>query len=174
MNQEQLLHEIQIQRDCGASHLVVFDRSEEKSWQEDLAEKTLHAGILSWNGVVFYRKNRKSAEQQAISIDEVDRSLKPVDSAEKAVRILTYLLNRDMAYGDELIPETKANEFAHHFIALFDHETARYFSNSGWDEHSPFGTGMSYWTDLTDATFNSGIIVIDKNTIGVAWFEDED
>ena len=84
----------------------------------------------------------------------------------KAQKGLVNVLNRDLAYNEEVMPLDKASEIANKFLCLFDRKNSNYFSNWRLSGHS--------WDPLTEATFDTGIIVLDNNRIGILWFEDED
>lgn len=84
-----------------------------------------------------------------------------------------------MAYEAELMPFDKANKFANEFCSLFS-EQAFFLSNSSWKTNRNYDISdnsklnFESWTPLTEATFDSGIIVCDIDKVGIAWFEDED
>lgn len=169
-----LLKHIEEKRDCGTVHLLAFDRQHNLSWEESIIEKSKIIPFFSWNSIWFYRKNKKGILEQPVSIDEVrDKKLfKEINDRASAVAILTQLLHKDMAYGSEIMPIEDARNLASNFISLFDPES-KYYSNSTWNKNE-YGKNISGWNPLTEATFDSGIIVVDKNKIGIAWFEDED
>jgi hypothetical protein len=100
-------------------------------------------------------------------IDEVD-----------ARRLMCVALRRDLAYGAELMSEARAAELADRFIADFGAD-ARYCTNGSWhlppvvahDGRSGHGPG---WIPATDATFDTGVLVIGAVRSGCFWVEDED
>lgn len=174
MNINELLAIIEEKRDCGVVHVLVFDRQRDLSWEEAIIEKSKEIPFFSWNSIWFYRKNKKGIEEQPVSIDEVrDKKLfKEITDSASAVAILSQLLHKDMAYGSEIMPLEEARNLASGFISLFD-ATSNYYSNSTWHQHES-GGNIRAWAPLTEATFDSGIIVVDNHKIGIAWFEDED
>ena len=93
---------------------------------------------------------------------------------EDAKLTLTHLLHKDMAYEHEIMPLAQASILAAEFLAEFSSEEARYFTNSDWPAWlaNP-GSGRS-WAPATDATFDSGILIITPTRVGCAWFMDED
>ena len=95
---------------------------------------------------------------------------------ERARHILSKLLHRNMAYGDERMDSSLASEVAKTFLDTFP-DDASFFTNGTWDEE-PQTTGATtfgpQWSPATSATFDGGIIVCSKTKIGIFWIEDED
>lgn len=179
MSPNQLFEEIYRKCDCRNIHLFLFDRPADRSWELVLAEETLKTAIFSWDAIISYRKNKRTAHEQAISEAEIQQVIHPVESKDKAIRILAQLLYRDMAYDTELMKAEEALELAEKFVSLFSEQSSQYYSNSEWRNDplqtpGTFGAQLNGWSPFTDATFDSGIIVVDKDKIGIAWFEDED
>jgi hypothetical protein len=88
--------------------------------------------------------------------------------------ILTVLLYKDMAYGISVMPRATAKNLAERFISLFSEE-ARFLSNGNFilpsaDPGSLAGSG----SNISTSTFDSGVVCIDTNCLGILWFEDED
>jgi hypothetical protein len=83
-------------------------------------------------------------------------------AASDAIRLVTSILHKDMAYSQPCMSENRAKELAVQFFAQFGSQ-ARYFSN-GW----PGG-----WNPATDATFDTGVLVTGDRS-GCLWVEDED
>jgi hypothetical protein len=80
---------------------------------------------------------------------------------------MTSLLLQDLAYGCALVPEPRARELTALFLANFDTDTA-FFSNG-------FATPRtSGWSPISEATFDAGVVCMDKHQIGIFWVEDED
>lgn len=90
---------------------------------------------------------------------EIDRS--------SAHNILTSVLHTDLAYGVESMPLVRATELACQFIELF--EEARYYTNGLIPRQAPCG-----WNPATQATFDTGVLVIGRVSSGCLWVEDED
>ena len=84
-------------------------------------------------------------------------------SATTALGLVTSILHKDLAYGHSLMPERRAKELARRFLSQFG-RSARYFSN-GWP-------GVS--TPATDATLDTGVLVVGDERCGCLWVEDED
>lgn len=82
---------------------------------------------------------------------------------------LLYLLTHDLAYSVEFATGSEASPLVTSFLSQFP-DPAEFFTNGT----SSFGTGNSSWTPLTSATFDSGIIAVTSEAIGVVWFADED
>lgn len=179
MDTNAILKHIEEKRDCGVVHLFVIDRSENVSWEQSIIEKSKEIAFFSWHSIWFYRKNKKDTLQQPVSIEEMRPLFKEINDQKTALAILAQLLHKNMANGSESMPIEDAKELAFSFISLFDKDS-KYYSNSTWNKNeftnnkATFDLGLSAWNGLTEATFDSGIIVVDNNKIGIAWFEEED
>lgn len=95
-------------------------------------------------------------------------------SREEARAVLLCVLEKDMAYRCELMTADAAASLADAFLGSFDAARASYFTNG--DHGLPrdtFGHGPT-WNPATDATFDTGILVLDAGRVGCAWFMDED
>jgi hypothetical protein len=97
---------------------------------------------------------------------------------EEALSLLEYVLSRDLAYDDStIIPAERARSLATRFLELLS-PSARYFTNGAFhlppqrlNEHVVQGPS---WTPLTQATFDTGVIALDQQHIGIIWVQDED
>ena len=89
-------------------------------------------------------------------------AFRPVAAA-RAVSLVASILHKDMAYSQPLMTAERAKALAEQFLAQFGAD-ARFLSN-GW----PGG-----WNPATDATFDSGVLVIGNERSGCLWVEDED
>jgi hypothetical protein len=87
------------------------------------------------------------------------------DQAEKVAR---RILHRDLAYDVEIMPEKVAQDLASRFLDCFEKETSQYYTNGSY-----YCDSMS-WNPATDATFDTGILVISQSCSGCLWVEDED
>ena len=91
-----------------------------------------------------------------------EHACRPISPA-AARELVTSILHKDLAYGVELMPAARARELAERFLGQFG-DNARYFSN-GWP---------GVWTPATDATLDTGVLVIGDGGCGCLWVEDED
>ena len=124
-----------------------------------LAERdcgVVHCGLSR----VAYKDVLKLAEE--FGLREDPSAFEPV-AASDAVALVTSVLHKDMAYSHPLMPEERAKELAQRFLAQFGAE-ARFYSN-GWPRA---------WKPATDATFDTGVLVIGDERSGCIWVEDED
>jgi hypothetical protein len=87
--------------------------------------------------------------------------------AQEALEFLGKLLHRSLAYGVEVMPVKDAESIACAVFAFFP-GSSRHFTNT-----EPVGNGLS-WHPITEATSDSGVIIVQGNTVGILWFEDED
>jgi hypothetical protein len=97
-------------------------------------------------------------------------------SRAQALLIAAKVLERDLAYTSEVMPEAVARAFAEEFAAHFD-DCAEFFTNATFEDHlarvAP-GDSVSSWSPITEATFDTGVIAVDEHRVGLIWVEDED
>lgn len=93
---------------------------------------------------------------------------------EEAKAVLRAVLAFDMAYHCELVPSAEADNLASEFVDAFVDQKATYFTNGEFGRpRKALGVGPS-WTPATNATFDTGILVLTRDRIACAWFMDED
>jgi hypothetical protein len=91
---------------------------------------------------------------------------------EKAQEILVAILSRDLAYRAEAMPRNRAEQLALEFIE--SQGDAKFYSNGDWSAYV-FGGGSTFsWSELTDATFDAGVISVSQELACSVWVEDED
>lgn len=93
--------------------------------------------------------------------------------ASQAVSVLQRLIHGDLAYGVELVPPAKAQRLAISFVQAAGGPGARYFTNGSPGLANPSVAGAS-WSPATDATFDTGLLVLAPTLTACLWFEDED
>jgi hypothetical protein len=93
---------------------------------------------------------------------------------EKATNILYGVLHRDLAYYTPVMPINLAHQLAEQFFQLFDFDTT--FLTNGQFEPSMKGEGVELrgWTPISDATFDTGIVCVSNQHVGMLWVQDED
>ena len=139
---------------------------------EIFISKQFHAGI----------GNDKSAIQAAIStyaqssawflIPFSVSSLREITISE-AQTIITACLYQDWAYHTTIVPYEHALEMARSFLSFFSSQ-ALLFTNGRFAPLVATSIRMTGWTPETTATFDTGVIVVDKKSIGCLWVKDED
>jgi hypothetical protein len=95
-----------------------------------------------------------------------------------AERILTFCLTKDLAYSSPMMTESEAQVIILNLFNLFPGEL-RFFTNLSNPESKSI---MSAWNSLTDATFDTGVIIVSnehktptlETRLGILWFKDED
>ncbi len=83
---------------------------------------------------------------------------------------LEYILSHDIAYGTPEIPETEANDIVNEFLELFA-GNRRFFSNGKFHKETGNWSGYGF---VTDATCETGVVVVGTARIGILWCHDED
>lgn len=84
----------------------------------------------------------------------------------EALKILTRVLHRDMAYESEIMPIQSAAELSTLFLKNFEEKSATFFTN--------IDNSTGAWNPVTQATFDAGIIAISQTESACLWIEDED
>lgn len=94
-------------------------------------------------------------------------------SREIAGKIIRTVLWHDLAYGGELMPEHEAKQFAQQFLDEFTNADSMLYTNSDWSEidDKPF---LNSWSELTEATFDAGVLILNHDYAAVLWVQDED
>jgi hypothetical protein len=90
------------------------------------------------------------------------RSLEPME----ANAIATRLLSVGLAYGLKIMSGCRANDLWQQFMAQFDGQDIKFFSNASAQTDS--------WTPATRATFDMGVLIIGATKAGCLWIEEED
>jgi hypothetical protein len=90
-------------------------------------------------------------------------------SAEKARAILVRILHRDLAYDSIIVPLDEAEELAAGFLLAASSPACGYFSNGDFSRTPPLA-----WNPATEATFDTGILVVGAKQSACLWVEDED
>lgn len=94
--------------------------------------------------------------------------------ASQAVSVLQRVIHCDLAYGVELVPPAQARRLAVAFVQAAGGPGARFFTNGSHGLPTPsVACGVS-WSPATDATFDTGILVLAPQRAACLWFEDED
>jgi len=114
------------------------------------------------------------------SIEELaaEFGLAPIDgiydeiSAEEAVSVLETVIHKDMAYSVEIVSREEALKLADDFVSSFKSDEARFFTNGDLGRRNALGS-MS-WSPATNATFDTGVLVLGKASCACMWFKDED
>jgi len=127
---------------------------------------------------VEFRPLDKSITATASTIRDLAKAvgLRPgmnieVDAA-TALKILVFVLNRDLAYDTEIIPGQEAKQLAEQFLSLFT--DSRHFYTNGKFNDDGDKMRLSEWIPCTDHTLDTGILVVCDKFFGCLWIADED
>jgi hypothetical protein len=95
-------------------------------------------------------------------------------SREEAIEVLACVIHKDMAYGVDFVAISRARELAAEFVGAFRQEGTRFFTNGTFGKpREGVDTGAS-WVPATDATFDTGVLVLSSHLAACLWFADED
>jgi hypothetical protein len=94
-----------------------------------------------------------------------------------ARRVVHGILHKDMAYNSEIMSEARASELTALFFEQFG-DGAKLFTNGTFHEErrqlSPTVWSGPSWDPVTEATFDTGVLIIGPRISGCLWIEDED
>lgn len=91
----------------------------------------------------------------------------PQDAAKK---ILERVLTKDLAYSSEIMAIEEAESFSDKMFNFFQN-SCKFFTNAVFTDNY---SALSAWDSLTEATFDTGIIIVSPTMIGMLWVKDED
>ena len=91
--------------------------------------------------------------------------------ASQAVSVLQRVIHVDLAHGADLVPPAKAQRLAIAFVQAAGGPGARYFTNGSLG--LPTSVAGAAWSPATDATFDTGVLVLAPQRAACLWFEDE-
>ncbi|WP_124479439.1 hypothetical protein [Burkholderia stagnalis] len=109
-------------------------------------------------GVLPFPALSPASVAKAFELRDDDACYREIDESE-ARCCIAEVLHRDQAYRAELMTVAQAEQLTAEFLEQFGAQ-ARYFTNN--------------WCSVTDATFDTGVIVIGALQSGCLWVEDED
>ncbi len=109
----------------------------------------------------------------AAGLQPAPERLREVDES-YAQGIVTQVLRRDLAYGTELMSDAEAQALAAGFLELFRDRAPRYFTNGDFHRWPGKRPSSPSWNPMTDATFDTGVLVLARGRTGYLWVEDED
>jgi hypothetical protein len=126
---------------------------------------------------LFLLRNSPKASKEKL-LKELDLKNKRIKNRwikvekEDALKILNYILSRDMAYDFELDTKPMANQLSSYFIDQFGSE-AQFYTNGEFHEELGFYR-LGSWISITNSIFDTGVLVVDQSKIGIFWAEDND
>ena len=113
------------------------------------------------------------ASQFGLSADPAN--YREIDEA-SARWLIEMVLNQDMAYNAEILPADRAVELADRFLSPFRAQEVRFFTNGSF--HEARGPKLTWsgasWNPATQATFDTGVMILGPKFSACLWVEDED
>ncbi len=95
-------------------------------------------------------------------------------TAREAEAVLGAVLIEHMGWLRDFMPLKQAARLAAEFIGQFRNEPAKFYTNGEYGRPmDASGHGPSF-TPATEATFDTGVLVVCPDRIACAWFMDED
>lgn len=89
-----------------------------------------------------------------------------------AIDVLENILWKDLAYGTEIMPRHEANIYAKALISQLSCEDITYYTNGDWKNYHTNQSAES--NNITDATFDAGVLAVSHDYVVFIWVEDED
>lgn len=87
-----------------------------------------------------------------------------------AEKIIIRVLTKDLAYSSKIGSSTKAAEVLAEILNFFPGDR-QFFTNALFsDDYSE----ISSWDSITQATFDTGVVIVSDRKIGILWVKDED
>lgn len=113
---------------------------------------------------------------EQLNMHGLGASWREVDTS-SARKIIQRILHRDLAYNSELMLQTEAKTLTDRVMSLFS-LNVKCYTNGNFNEDgiaiSPEVKRGLGWHPITEATFDTGVVFVDKSRIGLIWVEDED
>ena len=103
-----------------------------------------------------------------------DASLYHQVDAEMARAILVGILHRDLAYGNRLLSLARAEELAGQVMQRFTGPSVRFLTNGQFKQGTGAGLVLSHWDPATDATFDTGVLMLGTTESGCVWVVEEE
>ena len=106
--------------------------------------------------------------------------LKPIREAyrqiprEEAIAILDLALREDMAHGYQFMSAEQSLALAIQFVDQFPPHGTAYYTNGEFGKSRDDPQIGPSWHSVTDATFDTGVLVLSLQSTGCLWFKDED
>jgi hypothetical protein len=124
-------------------------------------------------GVVHCGLSRAGASLSELAVEfglSPDANYHEIDAA-SARRLAELVLQREWAgRGVEIMPAARAADLVDQFLAHFKADRVKFFTNGTFLEGAPAAT----YSPATEATLDTGILVVGPLRSGCLWVEDED
>lgn len=117
-------------------------------WYDDLNE------LLVLNGLIPEKERLKNIEYS------------------QAKNIVTFLLNRGVAYDEEFMPLEDAEKYTNYLFEDLAKDNCDCYTNGEWDKYRE-SNGFS-WNNMTESTFDGGVLITSKYLHLCFWIEEED
>ncbi|MUH00885.1 hypothetical protein F7734_54920 [Scytonema sp. UIC 10036] len=91
-------------------------------------------------------------------------------SRAEAEKIINFIMTKDLAYSVELMSSEEAQQISSKLLTLFA-GNCKYFTNALFVNNF---SGMSEWNSITESTFDTGVMIVSGDRIGMLWVQDED
>jgi hypothetical protein len=156
----------ELRHGCVASEVFVWCAPHERGEDAEQAVRDLLAApppplIGTSHADWIFEREGRSIDGGLAHLDHID--------AEVARVLLARAIQFDLAYRVEVVDAATAARLASRVIAALP-EPVRWWTNGTL----ALSDGDGSWTELTDATFDTGVIGVSRDRVLVVWFMAED
>jgi hypothetical protein len=103
-----------------------------------------------------------------------DASLYHQVDGEMARAIIVGILHRDLAYGNRLLSLARAETLAGQIMQRFTDPAIRFLTNGQFKQGAGAGLVLSHWDPATNATFDTGVLILGTGESACIWVAEED
>jgi hypothetical protein len=89
---------------------------------------------------------------------------------ESAQKILHFILSKNLAYSEASMTVTDAESISDKFINLFQ-DNCQFFTNGIFNHNY---SRITEWDSIAESTFDTGVVIVSNDRIGILWVQDED
>ena len=137
----------------------------------------VHFDIRAFDLLKFGQINQAlDSYVEQLDMHGIGDSWREIDTS-SAGKIIHRILHRDLAYNYELMLQTEAKTLTNRVISLYS-LNVKCYTNGNFDEDAiainPRVKRGPSWHPITEATFDTGVVFVDKTRFGLIWVEDED
>ena len=89
---------------------------------------------------------------------------------ESAQKILNFILTKNLAYSEASMTITDAEKIVDRFMSVFQ-DNCQFFTNAIFSNNY---SSLAEWDSITESTFDTGVVIVSNQRIGILWVQDED
>ncbi|KAL9650507.1 hypothetical protein ABK040_004726 [Willaertia magna] len=117
---------------------------------------------------IFNNNNDTASDDENEDYTEDGNELELIDQ-QIAIKIIQTIYSYDLAYRVVLKSSQRSLSLAQSFVECFGDKITFFYTNGYFNELK-----LQSSTNITEATFDRGVLAVSENTFGYVWIEDED